>query len=95
MFRMILESNHEKLEKEGIYTPEQFDALLRQMWLDVNFKEESKDHYILEDSFDELGEMLVLDTIFDKLGFIIPNLKTWITYSDYEGEVDQLSPLSY
>ncbi len=92
---MILESDHEKLEKEGIYTPEQFDALLRQMCLDVNFKEESRDHYILEDSFDELGEMLVLDIIFDKLGFIAPNLKTWITYSDYEGKVDQLSPLSY
>ena len=28
---------------------------------------------------------------FDKLGYIVPNLSTWITYDEEDGEVDHLA----
>jgi hypothetical protein len=91
MFTMTIESNHDKLTRDGIYSVEEFDALLRKICLDTDFKESSPGHYVLDDSADELGRMLVLDVKFDKLGYIVPNLKTWLTESDDEGTVDQLA----
>ena len=88
---MTIESDHEKLAKDGKLTPQEFDDLLRILCLDTWFKESSPGHYYLNEEDDELGCMLVLDVKFDKLGFIIPYLKKWVTYSDEEGEVDQLA----
>ena len=91
MFSMTLESDHEKIAREGRFSVEEFDSLLRKICLDTNFKESSPGHYYLDESSDELGRMLVLDVKFEKLGYIIPNLKTWLTYSEEEGEVNQLA----
>lgn len=38
-----------------------------------------------------IGRMFVLEAKFRKLGYIIPNLSKWVTYSDEEGEVDEIS----
>ena len=91
MFNMLTESDHDKISKDNRFSVEEFDCLLRDICLDTNFKEDSPGHFSLDDSFDELGRMLVLEVKFDKIGFIIPNLKKWITYSDEEGEVNQLA----
>lgn len=91
MFKMVIESDHEKLKKDGKLSPQEFDNLLRILCLDTGFKESSSGHYYLDEEEDELGCMLVLDVKFDKLGFIVPYLKTWVTYSDEEGMVDQLA----
>ena len=89
MFKMIIESDPVALKRNGLDANE-FDSFLRDICLDTKFKESSPNHYYLEEDYDELGRMLVLDVKFEKIGYIIPNLKTWLTYSDEEGEVDQL-----
>ena len=91
MFSMTIESDHDKLTREGLYSTEEFDSLVRKLCLDTDFRESSPGHYVLDESADELGRMLVLDVKFDKIGYIIPNLKTWFTVSDEEGTVDQLA----
>ena len=88
---MIIESDHEIINKDNRFSVETFDSLLREICLDTNFIEDSPGHYSLEDSFDELGKMLVLEVKFEKIGFIIPYLKKGVTYSDEEGEVNQLA----
>lgn len=90
MFQMIIKSNPETLLENGLNEKE-FNATLRAICLDTNFKESSPNHYYLEDDYDELGRMFVLEAKFRKLGYIIPNLSKWVTYSDEEGEVDELS----
>lgn len=90
MFSMTIESDHEKIKQDGRFSVEEFDSLVRNICLDTKFQERSPGHYYLDDSLDELGRMLVLDTKFEKVGYIVPNLKKWITYSEEEGEVDQL-----
>ncbi len=90
MFCMIIESDHDKILRDGRFTISEFDSLLRGICLDTKFQEYSPGHYFLDDSLDELGRMLVLEVKFEKLGYIIPNLKKWTTYSEEEGEVNQL-----
>ena len=90
MFRMIIESDPQKVKQSGMAIDE-FNNLLRAMCLESYFRESSPNHYILDAKHDEVGSMLVLSVRFDIAGFIIPNLSKWITYSDEEGEVDQLS----
>lgn len=90
MFRMLVESNPYKLTDNGMNIDE-FNSLLRNICLDTDFKESSPNHYYLEDSNEAIGRMLVLEAKFRKLGYIIPNLSKWVTYSDEEGEVDELS----
>lgn len=90
MFQMLIESSPQKILKNGLKIDE-FNKTLRDLCLNTNFKESSPNHYYLEDQYDELGRMFVLEAKFRKLGYIIPNLAKWTTYSDEEGEVDELS----
>lgn len=91
MFSMTIESDHNKIKQDGRFSIDEFDTLIRNICLDTNFYENAPGHYYLDEKEDELGSMLVLDAKFDVLGYIVPNLKTWITYSEEEGEVDQLA----
>lgn len=91
MFKMVIESNHEKLQNEGLYNIEQFDKTIRDICLETNFTETSPNHYTLSDKYDEIGRMMVLNARFKVAKCVIPNLKTWLTYSDEEGEVNWLT----
>ena len=90
MFRMIIESDHEKLKREGRYLPEAFDAKVRELCLDTNFIEESAGIFTFGDEAAALGRMVVLKAKFYKLGYIVPNLSKWTTFWEDEGEVDEL-----
>ncbi|MCR5670145.1 MAG: hypothetical protein K6G10_04000 [Butyrivibrio sp.] len=91
MFRMIIESDHEKLMREGKYSPEAFDTLVRDICLDTKFIEESKNIYTFGNENAALGRMIVLKAKFYKLGDIVPNLLKWTTFWEDEGEVDELA----
>lgn len=90
MFRMTVEGSPDKITNAGLHI-EDFNSILRAICLDTDFKESTPNHYYLEEKYDELGRMLVLEAKFRKLGYIIPNLSKWLTYSDEEGEVDELT----
>lgn len=90
MFTMIVESDPEKLKKNGMDV-DKFNELLKIICYGTGFIEDSPNHYHLDKNEDEIGAMIVLTAKFDKLGYIIPNLSIWITYSDEDGEVNHLS----
>ena len=90
MFTMKLESDPKRIMADGRYTVEEFDAMLRQICLETRFKEKAPGEYYLDDEEDELGRMIVLTARFD-IKHIEPFLKKWLTHSDYEGRVNQLT----
>lgn len=91
MFRMIIESDHEKLKREGRYDPSKFDLELRKICLETHFEETSPSHYVLGSEYDEIGRMMVLNARLETAGCVLSNLKTWVTFSDDEGEVNWLN----
>lgn len=90
MFTMIIESDPEKLKRNGMDVDE-FNKLLKIICWGTGFVEDSPNHYHLDENEDEIGAMVVLMAKFDKLGYIIPNLSTWITYCEEDGEIDHLA----
>ena len=92
-FEMIIKSDHEKITKEGKFSVEEFDDLLRWICLDSGFKERVPGRYYY-DKYGEkdypIGAMVVLKAKFKKLGYIVPNLLKWITYDRQEGILDEL-----
>lgn len=89
-FTMIIESDPEKLKRNGMDVDE-FNELLKIICYGTGFIEDSPNHYHLDENEDEIGAMVVLMAKFDKLGYIVPNLSTWITYDEEDGEVDHLA----
>ena len=89
MFTMTLLCDPKKVLKDGRYSVEEFNTLLREICLETRFKEKAPGNYYLEETEDELGRMIVLATKIDKIkGEML--LKKWVTHSDYEGRVNQL-----
>lgn len=82
MFKMIVKAKQEYSSQDNI-------ELIRQICLETNFKESSPCHYYLDNQYDELGRMIVLEAKFQKHN-IIPILNEWKTFSDEEGEVNEL-----
>jgi len=91
MFKMLIQSDSEKIKREGKYNIKEFNSILRNACLDSEFKESSPGHYYLPEGSNELGAMFLLEVQFRNLGYIIPNLSKWITWSDREGEVNELA----
>ena len=89
MFTMTIYGDPKKIVKDGRYTIDEFNVLLRRICTETHFKEKSSGEYYLDEQEDELGRMIVLATKIDKLN-IEGLLKKWTTCSDYEGRVDQL-----
>ena len=88
MFTM--KGDPEKVLKDGRYTVEEFDALLRRICLETRFKEKFPGEYYLEDSEDEIGRMMVLFTKIDKYDTIVPLLSKWMSHSDDDGNENLL-----
>lgn len=91
MFTMKIESDHDKIQKEAKYTPEEFDALIRKICVETRFTEIGPGVFTFDDEDAALGRMIVLRAKFDKLG-IISNLSKWTTFYDDEGELNELAP---
>ena len=89
MFTMTIHGDPKKIAKDGRYTINEYNALIRQICTETRFQEKSFGEYYLDEQEDELGRMIVLATKIDKLN-IEGLLKIWTTRSDYEGKINQL-----
>ena len=90
MFTMTLKSDPAKIEKDGRFTAEELNALLRRLCLETGFKESAPGKYYLDDCEDELGRMVVLFARMDKNKYVVPLLSEWISCSDDEGSENLL-----
>lgn len=88
-FRMKLVFDEEKVTKDGKYDIDVMYEWLDKICSDTWFKKTGKGEYELIDH-DEIGSILVLISRFEQQSWLIPNLKSWKTYCEEEGEVDAL-----
>jgi hypothetical protein len=89
MFRMVLEFDENKVLKDSNYDIEQMYDWLDKICLDTWFDVIGKGEYELINN-DVIGTLLVLVSRFKKQSWLIPNLKTWKTFDDEDGEQDAL-----
>ena len=92
MFTMKFEFDEEKLKKND---PD-LDIELVMEWLDeictdTRFTKIGKCKYKLNDGVDDIGTLIILISRFKQQSWLIPNLKSWLTFSDDEGVQDDLS----
>ncbi len=93
-FRMTIEGDPEKVNRTN-FSIDEFNRIIKNICLDTGFMEELEpNHYYLDDKTGDIGRMFVLESKFQRLGYIIPNLAKWITYAE-EGVTDELEQAIY
>lgn len=90
MFEMVVEIDEEKVLREQKYDLEEIKRLIKEACDRARFKQSAPNRYYLEDQYSELGKMLFIKHDFRNNECIMSNLSKWITYSDEDGEIDQL-----
>ena len=45
MFTITIESDHEKIKRDGLFSTDEFDTLIKNICLDTEFQESSPGHY--------------------------------------------------
>lgn len=91
MFTMKFEFDKEKLKKNvPDLTIEQCCQWLDEICTDTRFTKIGKCEYKLNDGVDDIGTLIILISRFKQQSWLIPNLKSWKTFDDEEGEQDAL-----
>lgn len=91
MFSMKFEFDPDKLKmNEPDMTIEQCYDWLDEICEETFYTKTALGEYSLNDSEDDMGSLLVLIGRLKKQSWLIPNLKSWKTFDDEEGEQDAL-----
>ena len=90
MFKMKIEFDQDKLALIPEFGNEQAMEWLDIICEDTWFIKTGAGEYLLPDSEDPIGVLVVLISRVKQQSWLIPNLKSWKTYDDEEGEQDAL-----